>query len=39
MIILDTHAWLWWTNESTKLSFRAEEAIQEAALIGILAIK
>jgi PIN domain nuclease of toxin-antitoxin system len=38
MIILDTHAWLWWTNESTKLSSRAEEAIQEATLIGIPAI-
>jgi PIN domain nuclease of toxin-antitoxin system len=38
MIILDTHVWLWWTNESTKLSSRAEEVIQEAALIGIPAI-
>ena len=38
MIILDTHAWLWWMNESTKLSFKAKEAIQEATLIGIPAI-
>jgi tetratricopeptide (TPR) repeat protein len=30
MIILDTHTWLWWTNESTNLSSRADEAIQQS---------
>ncbi len=38
MIILDTHAWLWWANESTKLSSKANEIIQEADIIGIPAI-
>ncbi len=39
MIILDTHTCLWWTNESTNLSSRADEAIQQTDLIGIPAIK
>ncbi len=30
MIILDTHAWLWWVNESDKLTPRAQQIIQEA---------
>ena len=38
MIILDTHAWLWWTNESTNLSTIAYKAIQEIDVIGIPAI-
>ncbi len=38
MIILDTHAWIWWTNESTNLSVKALDAIQETDLIGIPAI-
>ncbi|MBD2152366.1 PIN domain-containing protein [Pseudanabaena sp. FACHB-1277] len=38
MIILDTHAWLWWMNESNKLSVKALEAINSADLIGIPAI-
>jgi PIN domain nuclease of toxin-antitoxin system len=38
MIILDTHAWLWWANESPKLSTKANEIIQAADLIGIPAI-
>jgi len=38
MIILDTHTWLWWTNESTNLSSKADEAIQQTDLIGIPAI-
>jgi hypothetical protein len=25
MIILDTHAWIWWMNESNKLSVKAIE--------------
>jgi PIN domain nuclease of toxin-antitoxin system len=35
MIVLDTHTWLWWTNESMNLSGRADEAIKQADLIGI----
>jgi PIN domain nuclease of toxin-antitoxin system len=38
MIILDTHAWIWWTNESIKLTPRAKERIQQTDLIGISAI-
>lgn len=35
MIVLDTHTWLWWTNESINLSVGAGEAIKQADLIGI----
>jgi PIN domain nuclease of toxin-antitoxin system len=38
MIVLDTHAWIWWTNESGKLSTKALDAINGADLIGIPAI-
>jgi len=38
MIILDTHAWLWWVNESDKLAPHAGEIIQGADQIGICAI-
>jgi PIN domain nuclease of toxin-antitoxin system len=38
MIILDTHAWLWWANESKNLSTIADKAIQETDMIGIPAI-
>ena len=38
MIILDTHTWLWWVNESEKLAPRAREIIQGADQIGICAI-
>ncbi|NER93143.1 MAG: type II toxin-antitoxin system VapC family toxin [Symploca sp. SIO1B1] len=38
MIILDTHAWIWWSNESTKLAPHAKKIIQEANLVGVTAI-
>lgn len=38
MIILDTHAWIWWVNESAKLTPKAKLAIEEADSIGISAI-
>lgn len=38
MIILDTHAWIWWLTESPKLSLKATEAIKNNTLIGIPAI-
>lgn len=30
MIVLDTHAWIWWINESDKLSDKAKIAIQQS---------
>lgn len=38
MIVLDTHAWLWWTGEPTKLSLPAQDAIDHADQIGIATI-
>ncbi|QNP29938.1 MULTISPECIES: type II toxin-antitoxin system VapC family toxin [Cylindrospermopsis] len=38
MIILDTHAWIWWITESKNLSVQATEAINKADIIGIAAI-
>ena len=35
MIILDTHAWLWWNNESSNLSNSARTAIDLTNAIGI----
>ncbi len=31
MILLDTHAWVWWVSEPSMLSARAREAIEDAA--------
>ena len=38
MIILDTHAWIWWTTDSSNLSEKASKAIKNASRIGIPAI-
>ncbi|MFN7714301.1 MAG: type II toxin-antitoxin system VapC family toxin [Pseudanabaenaceae cyanobacterium] len=38
VIILDTHVWLWWMNESDKISTNALQAINNTDLIGIPAI-
>ena len=38
MIILDTHAWLWWNNESSNLSNSARTAIDLTDTIGISAM-
>jgi PIN domain nuclease of toxin-antitoxin system len=38
VIVLDTHAWLWWLAEPTKLSPAARHAIDEAETIGVSAI-
>lgn len=35
MILLDTHAWLWWAAGGEKLSPRAREAISTASSIGV----
>lgn len=38
MIVLDTHAWIWWINESDKLSDKAKIAIQQSDSVGVSAI-
>lgn len=38
MIVLDTHAWLWWMTEPRKLSRRARAAIDGEDAIGVCAI-
>jgi PIN domain nuclease of toxin-antitoxin system len=38
VIVLDTHAWLWWTAEPVKLSRPAQDAIDHAERIGIATI-
>ena len=35
MIVLDTHAWIWWVAESKQLSAVARKAIANADTIGI----
>jgi PIN domain nuclease of toxin-antitoxin system len=38
LILLDTHAWVWWAAEPRKLSPRARKAIESAEEIGVSAI-
>ena len=38
MIVLDTHAFLWWADESERLSARARHAIEQADALGVCAI-
>jgi PIN domain nuclease of toxin-antitoxin system len=38
LIVLDTHAWVWWVGETGDLSPAAEQAISEAEEIGISTI-
>jgi PIN domain nuclease of toxin-antitoxin system len=38
VIVLDTHAWLWWIAEPSKLSRAARRAIDDAETIGVCAI-
>ena len=38
MIVLDTHAWIWWVAGSDKLSRRATRAIAEADVVGTCSI-
>lgn len=30
MVVLDTHTWIWWANQSSELSAKAGEAINKA---------
>jgi PIN domain nuclease of toxin-antitoxin system len=38
VIVLDTHAWLWWLAEPSRLSPAARRAIDETETIGISAV-
>ena len=38
MIVLDTHAWVWWATESKQLSVRARRAIADSDALGISVI-
>lgn len=38
MIVLDTHAWVWWLTKPTKLGRKAKRAIDKADRIGIPSI-
>jgi PIN domain nuclease of toxin-antitoxin system len=38
VIVLDTHAWLWWAAETGQLSARARGAIEQADELGVCAI-
>ena len=38
MIVLDTHAWIWWVAVPDKLSARAHHAIDAAEALGVCAI-
>jgi PIN domain nuclease of toxin-antitoxin system len=38
MIVLDTHAFIWWADESPRLSARARHALDQADVLGVCAI-
>lgn len=38
MVVLDTHAWIWWTDDPSRLSSKARGAIEQADEIAIPAI-
>jgi PIN domain nuclease of toxin-antitoxin system len=38
MILLDTHAWIWWVSEPSRLSRRARSALDYAARIAVCPI-
>ncbi len=38
LIVLDSHAWIWWQSNPEKLSRKAAKTIQQAEAIGIAAI-
>ena len=38
MIVLDTHAFIWWVDESPRLSARARHALEQADALGVCAI-
>jgi PIN domain nuclease of toxin-antitoxin system len=38
VVVLDTHAWMWWLDDPTRLSMTARAAIEEADPIGVASI-
>lgn len=38
VIVLDTHAWIWWRADASRLSARAAQAIDDADRIGVSSI-
>ena len=38
MIVLDTHAWLWWTSDPSRLSGTARAAIDRSDGVGVCTI-
>jgi PIN domain nuclease of toxin-antitoxin system len=38
VILLDTHVWLWWITDETRLSPAARQAIDSAESIGVSAV-
>jgi PIN domain nuclease of toxin-antitoxin system len=38
VIVLDTHAWLWWVSDPDRLSQAAQAAIESADSVGVSAI-
>jgi PIN domain nuclease of toxin-antitoxin system len=38
LIVLDTHAWIWWVAEPARLSPRARRTVHEADEVGVPAI-
>ena len=38
MILLDTHAWIWWVSDAGRLGKKAARAIRSARAIGIAAV-
>lgn len=38
MIVIDTHAWLWWVNDEAALSEPARRAIDRAETVGVATI-
>ena len=38
MIVLDTHAWIWWATSSPRLSKRAREAVRREKELGVCVV-
>ena len=38
MIVLDTHAWIWWASDPARLGHRGRAAIEAADRIGVPAV-
>jgi PIN domain nuclease of toxin-antitoxin system len=38
VVVLDTHAWIWWNDDPARLSARARDVLSDAESIGIAAI-